>query len=526
MTTGRLHVVGVGPGDPELITRKAERLIRAAEVVAFHRAPKRPSTARAIVADLISEGATQEELVYPVTTGSAEDYHQRMAAFYAECAGRLGEHLRAGRDVVLLAEGDPLFYGSPMYVRDLLGEEFPVEVVPGVTSPSAASAAIGTGLCRHEDVLTVLPGTLPVEELARRLADTDAAVVMKLGRTFPAVREALRQAGVLERAVYVEHASRGTQRVLPVAEVDPATVPYMALVVVPGQDRRADAAGRGAGDLAAGPTGAAGTTSPGAAGDGTDAVGSGSLHVVGLGPGDEALRTPQADAVLAAATHVIGYAPYLARVPQRDGLVRLPSGNTVEVDRGRQALELAAADHRVVVVSGGDAGVFGMASAVFEAREVAAANADPAVATLGAVPVTVVPGVTAAHAASALAGAALGADHALISLSDRLKPLEVVLERVRSCARADLAMAFYNPRSRSRPHQLGEVVGVLREELPGDHVVAVARQVSREGEALEVTDLASFDPGTVDMGCLVLVGARSTRVADDGRVWTPRYVED
>ncbi|OFS10745.1 hypothetical protein HMPREF3099_08325 [Kytococcus sp. HMSC28H12] len=140
-------------------------------------------------------------------------------------------------------------------------------------------------------------------------------------------------------------------------------------------------------------------------------------------------------------------------------------------------------------------------------------------------PVTVVPGVTAAHAASALAGAALGADHALISLSDRLKPLEVVLDRVRACARADLAMAFYNPRSRSRPHQLGEVVAVLREELPGDHVVAVARQVSREGEALEVTDLASFDPEVVDMGCLVLVGARSTRVTADDRVWTPRYVE-
>ncbi|PKZ41462.1 precorrin-2 C(20)-methyltransferase [Kytococcus schroeteri] len=507
MTAGTLHVVGVGPGDPELVTRRAERLIAAAPVVAYHRAPRRPSTARAIAAGFLGEGVTEEELVYPVTTGPTEDYHQRLAAFYAECAARLGEHLRAGRDVVLLAEGDPLFYGSPMYVRDLLGEEFTVEVVPGVTSPSAATAAVGTGLCRHEDVLTVLPGTLPVAELARRLADTDAAVVMKLGRTFPTVREALREAGVLDRAVYVEHASRGTQRVLPVAEVDPATVPYMALVVVPGQDRRADAAGRAVPQAA------------------PAAGGGGSLHVVGLGPGDDALRTPQADAVLAAATHVIGYAPYLARVPQRDGLVRLPSGNTVEVDRGRQALELAAAGHHVAVVSGGDAGVFGMAAAVFEAREVAAGDADPATAALGAVPVTVVPGVTAAHAASALAGAALGADHALISLSDRLKPLEVVLDRVRACARADLAMAFYNPRSRSRPHQLGEVVAVLREELPGDHVVAVARQVSREGEALEVTDLASFDPEVVDMGCLVLVGARSTRVTADDRVWTPRYVE-
>lgn len=504
--TGSLWCVGVGPGDPELITRKAARLIETADVVAYHRAGHRPSTARAIAADLIPDGVVEEELVYPVTTGEIDHpggYHGAMAAFYLECAERLGAHLEAGRSVVLLAEGDPLFFGSSMYVHDLLAEEFETHRVPGVTSVSGATAAIGSGLCRHEDVLTVLPGTLPVPELARRLADTDAAVIMKLGRTFANVREALRQANLLERAVYVERASRDGERVLPVADVDPETVPYMALVVVPGLDRRADAAGRAEGSA---PTP---STSP------SGAVGT--VHVVGLGPGPDRWLSPEATEVLGRVAHVIGYAPYVERVPQRPGLTRHASGNTVEVDRGALALRLAADGEDVAVVSGGDAGVFGMASAVFEARE----NAD---AGLRHVTVHVVPGITAAHAASALAGAALGADHALISLSDRLKPWDVIDARLRACAQADLAMAFYNPRSASRPHQFGDALTVLREELPHDRVVAVARHVGRDAEELRTTTLGELDPETIDMGCLVIVGASSTRMTEDGRVWTPRFV--
>ncbi len=508
---GHLYGVGVGPGDPGLITRRAAALVASADVVAYHRAAHRPSTARAIAADLIRDGIVEEPLVYPVTTGTTDHplgYYGALADFYDECATRFREHLQAGRSVVCLAEGDPLFYGSFMYVLDALRPEFPTEVVPGVTAMAAASAAVGVGLARHEDTVTVLPGTLPVPELARRLADTDAAVIMKLGRTFAGVREALRQAGLLSRAVYVEHASRSGQRVIPVADVDPALVPYMSIVVVPGRDLRADAAGRAA---ALAPTPAVGE--PGA--DGERAA-YGTVFVVGLGPGPERWLSPEAREVLGRVSHVVGYGPYVARVPQRDGLTRLPSGNTVEVDRGRQALDLALAGHDVAVVSGGDAGVFGMAAAVFEA-----AATDESYA---AVPVHVVPGITAAHAASALAGAFLGADHALISLSDRLKPWSVVEARLRAAARADLAMAFYNPRSVSRPDQLGEALAVLRSELPGDRVVAIARNVGRDGEELTVTTLSQLDPSTVDMSCLVLIGAASTRVTPTGRVWTPRWV--
>lgn len=512
--TGRLYGVGVGPGDPELITLKAARLIGSADVVAYHAGRKGSSIARTIAAGLIRADAVEEELQYPVTTGVAAHpggYYALMTEFYQECEARLAAHLDAGRSVVVLAEGDPMFYGSFMYVFDRLSPRYPTEVVPGVPAMSGATAAAAVTLSRHEDVVAVLPGTLPVAELARRLADTDAAVIMKLGRTFGAVREALRLAGVLDRAVYVERASADGERVLPVTDVDADTVPYMSLVLVPGLDRRADAAGR-AGQAMVTPRQR--TSDPGS--DGAPDAAPGTVHVVGLGPGPDRWLTPEAGDVLDRVTHVVGYGPYVQRVPQRAGLVRHASGNTVELDRARTALQLALDGDDVAVVSGGDAGVFGMASAVFEA-----VDSDPRYAS---VPVRVLPGVSAAMAAAAAAGAPLGADFAVISLSDRLKPWSVVRDRLRAAAAADLALALFNPRSVSRPDQLGDAQQVLLSVRPPDTVVVVARDVGRPHESLTVTTLAALDPASVDMRCLVLVGASSTRVTAGGRVWTPRYI--
>ena len=507
---GNLYGVGVGPGDPELMTRKAARLISSADVIAYHAGTGRSSIARSIAADLFPEGVVEEELRYPVTTGIAEHpggYHGWLAEFYEQCAQRLAAHLDAGRQVVVLAEGDPMFYGSFMYLHDRLSPLYPTEVVPGVTALSGATAVAAQSLSRHEDVLTVLPGTLPVAELARRLADTDAAVIMKLGRTFPAVREALRQAGMLDRALYIERATQSAQRVLPVADVDTDTVPYMSIVVVPGLDRRADAAGR-ATDPWAAPRAISGTEL------GTRL---GTVQVVGLGPGPDRWLAPEAAEVLSEVAHVVGYAPYVNRVPQRAGLTRHASGNTVEVDRARHALNLALGGEDVAVVSGGDAGVFGMASAVFEALETDDRYA--------AVPVRVVPGVSAAQAAAALAGAPLGADFAILSLSDRLKPWSVVAARLRAAAQADLVIALYNPRSRSRPDQLFQAREVLLGVKDAATVVVIARGVGRSEESLTVTTLGEFDPAAVDMSCLVVIGASSTRVTKSGRVWTPRYVD-
>ena len=507
--TGWLRGVGVGPGDPELVTVKAARLIGEADVVAFHSGPRGDSIARRIAASYFRDGVVEELLVYPVTTGATDHplgYHGLMADFYDESADRLAAHLDSGRNVVVLAEGDPLFYGTYMYLHDRLADRYDTAVVPGVTSVSGSAAAVATGLCRHEDVLTILPGTLPVPELARRLADTEAAVVMKLGRTFENVREALRQAGRLDEARYVERASSDAERVLPVAEVDASTVPYMSMVVVPGRDLRADAAGRAA---------SSGTSDPAVPQQGPEDDVQGEVVVIGLGPGPDRWLTPEASAALADVGHVVGYAPYVNRVPQREGLTRHASGNTVEVDRARDALELARKGERVAVVSGGDAGVFGMASAVFEAAEMH---------DYTDVPVRVLPGVTAAQAVAARAGAPLGGDFAIMSLSDRLKPWHVIERRLRAAASADLVVALYNPASRSRTEQVARAREVFLEERDPATVVVVGRDVGRAEESLTVTTLADLDPATIDMKCLVIVCASGTRVTGVGQVWTPRYV--
>lgn len=512
---GWLKGIGVGPGDPELVTIKAARLIRSADVVAFHSGPKGDSIARRIAAQYFCHDAIEELLVYPVTTGSTDHplgYHGLMADFYDESAARIAAHLDAGRNVAVIAEGDPLFYGTYMYLHDRLSDRYDAEVVPGVTSVSGSAAAVATGLCRHEDVLTILPGTLPVAELARRLADTQAAVIMKLGRTFENVREALRQAGRLDEARYVERASSRDERVLPVADVDATTVPYMSMVVVPGKDLRADAAGRAAAGTSGEP--APRTTEPAAPEPAQRHTGE--LVVVGLGPGPDRWLTPEVEAALAGVDHVVGYAPYVNRVPQRPGLTRHASGNTVEVDRARDALELARKGERVAVVSGGDAGVFGMASAVFEAAETHG---------YGDVDIRVLPGLTAAQAVAARAGAPLGGDFAIMSLSDRLKPWDVVERRLRAAAAADLVIALYNPASRTRTEQIARAREALLEERAPETVVVVGRDVGRAEESLTVTTLGELEPATIDMKCLVIVGATRTRVTPGGQVWTPRFVD-
>ena len=491
-------------GDPELITLKAARLIAAADVVAYHAGVRKASNARRIAASLIPASAVEEQLTYPVTTGTTDHpggYAGALADFYEESAARLAAHLDAGRDVVLLSEGDPLFYGSYMYMHDRLSERYETEIVPGVPAFGAATAAAAAPLARQTDVLTVLPGTLPEPELARRLADTDAAVVMKLGRTFPAVRRALEAAGRLEHAVYVERASMEGERRLPVAEVDPATVPYFSLILVTGDSRN----GRRSRDRSAPDAQTAEPASTAA-----------ELLVVGLGPGPDHWLTPEAAAALAEVDHVVGYGPYVDRVPQRPGLTRHASGNTVEIDRARLALDLARDGERVAVVSGGDAGVFGMATAVFEAAE------DPAYAD---VPVRVLPGVSAVQAVAARAGAPVGGDFAVMSLSDRLKPWEVIERRLRAVAEADMALAIYNPASRSRTGQVATAREVLLEHRKPDTAVVVGRGIGREGESLTVTTLGELDPADIDMRCLLIVGASGTRVSSSGRVWTPRWVK-
>jgi precorrin-2 C20-methyltransferase/precorrin-3B C17-methyltransferase len=493
--TGRLYGVGLGPGDPELVTVKAARLIGAADVVAFHAARHGRSVARGLAATYLREGQIEELLVYPVTTETTDHpggYQGAIDEFYESAAARLAAHLDAGRDVVVLAEGDPFFYGSYMHMHKRLAHRYPTEVVPGVTSVSGASAAVGRPLVERDEVLTVLPGTLGADELTEWLATTDSAAVMKLGRTFPEVREAFDRAGVLDRALYVERATTDRQRTMSLADVDPATVPYFSLALLPSPLT----------DPMVVPAGPGRTTDP-----------AGEVAVVGLGPGSRAWTTPEAADTLAAADVLVGYGPYLDRVPANPRQERFPSDNRVEADRAAHALELARAGRRVAVVSSGDPGVFAMAAAVLEGAD------RPESA---GVPVRIVPGLTAAQAVAAKVGAPLGHDFCVLSLSDVLKPWDVVLDRLRHAAAADLVIALYNPRSKHRPHQLGEAQKVLLENRSPDTVVVVGRDVGGSAEHLTVTTLGDLDADTVDMRCLVLIGSSRTRVNATGAVYTPR----
>jgi precorrin-3B C17-methyltransferase len=244
----------------------------------------------------------------------------------------------------------------------------------------------------------------------------------------------------------------------------------------------------------------------------------GSVIIAGLGPGSESMVTPDVAAALADATDVVGYFPYVARVVPRDGLTLHGSDNRVEVDRATHALQMAAEGRRVVVVSSGDPGVFAMASAVFEALE-----AGPK--AWHALSIKVLPGITAMLAAAAAAGAPLGHDFCAINLSDNLKPWDVVENRLRLAARADFAMAFYNPRSASRPHQFTRTLEVLREECEPARLILFARAVSTPDQSLRWETLENARPEMADMRTMVIVGSSRTRRIDGTEiVYTPRSV--
>jgi len=514
---GRLYGVGVGPGDPELITVKAARLIESADVVAYHAARHGRSNARAIAAGHLRDSQIEEPLIYPVTTEDTDHpggYQGAIDEFYAEAAGRLAAHLDAGRDVVVLAEGDPFFYGSYMHMHKRLAHRYRTEVVPGVTSVSAASAVLGRPLMERDEVLTVLPGTLPPAELAARLAATDSAAVMKLGRTFDGVREALARSGRLDDAWYVERATTDRERQAPLAEVDSGSVPYFSLALLPSPAATAFATETKAAETKA----AAGASPQAATVAERAATGVGSVTVVGIGPGDPGWLTPEARAVLAQADDLIGYEPYLARVATGKHQRTHPSDNRVEAERAAFALDLAKRGRRVAVVSSGDPGVFAMAAAVLEVSE------DP---QWKDVAVRVVPGLTAAQAVASRAGAPLGHDFCVISLSDRLKPWDVIAGRLAAAAAADLVIAIYNPASKSRRQQLVTAKDLLLEHRDGETPVVVGRDVGGPAESVRVTTLAELDPAAIDMRCLLIVGSSQTRAVtrNDGAtfVYTPRH---
>jgi precorrin-2/cobalt-factor-2 C20-methyltransferase len=239
--TGRLYGIGLGPGDPELLTVKAVRLIQAAPVVAYFAKAGRRGNARKIVDRWLLPTCEELPLHYPVTTEIPFDdprYVAELAAFYALGADSIAAHLLAGRDVALLSEGDPLFYSSFMHLFVRLKARFPVTIVPGVTGMSGCLAAAQTPITWGDDVLVVLPGTLPLKTLVEKLEGCNAVAIIKVGRNLAKVRAALAGAGLIDRALYVERATMENQIVQPLAQKADDEAPYFAMVIVPGAGRR------------------------------------------------------------------------------------------------------------------------------------------------------------------------------------------------------------------------------------------------------------------------------------------------
>ena len=238
----RLIGIGVGPGDPGLVTLNAIAALNAADVVAHFAKDGNASNARTIAAAHLKPGVEELPLLYPVTTEIPKQdaaYRDAIRRFYDRAAEAIAARLDGGRVVAVIAEGDPLFYGSYMHLHVRLSSRYPTEVIAGVTGMSGCWSAVGAPIAQGDDVFTVLPATLPEFELERRLADTDAAIVMKIGRHLAKVRRALDRAGRLDRAIYVERGTMANAAIMPLVDKLDTIAPYFAIVLVPGWQGRA-----------------------------------------------------------------------------------------------------------------------------------------------------------------------------------------------------------------------------------------------------------------------------------------------
>jgi precorrin-2/cobalt-factor-2 C20-methyltransferase len=241
VSTGKLIGVGVGPGDPELMTLKAMRALGEADVIAHFAKAGNESHSRRIAAPHLRAGVAELPLLYPVTTEAptcSPAYRDAIRDFYDGAAQTIAAHLDAGKIVAVLSEGDPMFYGSYMHLHIRLAPRYAAEIVPGVTGMSGCWSAAGLPIAQGDDVFTVLPATLPEAELERRLAEADAAVVMKVGRHLPKLRRALTRCGRLDRAIYVERGTMADARMIPLAAKPDDDAPYFAVVLVPGWEER------------------------------------------------------------------------------------------------------------------------------------------------------------------------------------------------------------------------------------------------------------------------------------------------
>lgn len=504
-TKGLLIGIGLGPGDPELISLKALKALQRADCVVFHLAAGKKSHALTIAENFLTAEQMRLPLIYPMTVENSADsaaYKAALAEFYRDSAAAVGALLASGKTVAALTEGDPLFYSSFMYLYDRLAPDYPTEIIPGISSVAAAAAEARAPLCYRNQIMQILPATLAEDSLAQALAEPreKAFVFIKLGRNLAKIRRLLEQAGLTGRAFYVENASLPQAYAAPLAELSSTHMaPYFSMILVPG--------------VKAEPQSAAAS---GAA--------KGKISIIGLGPGSRDMRTACANQALAQADAVLGYQFYINQAaPYAAGQQIFASDNGEETARAAHALELARQGRHVALLSSGDAGIYGMAAAFFEVYE-----AEKPAAADEEIEIAVEAGISAAFAASARFGAPLGHDFAVISLSDNLKPHSVIAARITAAAKADMAMALYNPVSRRRQRQLKEFISLLRALLPGEAYVGLAHDAGRAGERFHICALAELDAARVTSRTVILIGSSKTRYFEKhgrGFLYTPRRYE-
>ncbi|MEM1171956.1 MAG: precorrin-2 C(20)-methyltransferase [Cyanobacteria bacterium P01_H01_bin.35] len=226
---GKLYGLGIGPGDPELLTLKAHRILTTVPIIAYPTSENGKSLARAIAAEFIHSDQIEIPMSLPFS------FKESSQPYYDKAAEQIGEYLKVGQDVAVLCEGEPMLYGSFMYIFQRLSGQFPTEVVPGISSTLASAAMLGVPLTYRNDVLSIIPATLDEVKLRDRLTVADAAIIIKLGRHFAKVRKILDESGLLHRAFYIERATQTEQKIIPITEVEPTEVPYWSLILIPSQ---------------------------------------------------------------------------------------------------------------------------------------------------------------------------------------------------------------------------------------------------------------------------------------------------
>ncbi|MFN4258158.1 MAG: precorrin-3B C(17)-methyltransferase [Gemmataceae bacterium] len=491
--SGRFWAVGVGPGDPELLTLKALRIVRQADIL-YHAGP-RPDQGRAW--DIVRTHVSPEQQVRvlfheAMTTISAADDQ----AAYLPAVQQLAEECQQGRQVVLITEGDPTLYSTAGHVWRLLARlapDVPIEVVPGVSSITAAAARVGWSLAQRDEPLAIVPAAYHAAELERLITQFPNLCLLKAPRALPAIQDALTRIGSEREAVLLENVGTEREKVVFDLSALREAPGYFALVLA----RRAEGKRL---DTASSPHPETGQS-----------ILTGKIWVVGLGPGDLDLLTPRAQEILRQVDVLIGYESYLKNLePLRLRAVARAFPIGAETERAGLALDLARQGRQVAVVSSGDAGIYGMASILLERAE-----------ALPEVEIEIIPGVTAATAAAALLGAPLGHDFACISLSDLLTPWQVIEERLHAAGRGDFILVLYNPVSQRRVWQLPRARDILLRYRPPATPVGIVERAYRPGTRIVHTTLGEVTTAGISMETLLIIGTENTRFIN-GKMVTPR----